>query len=416
MSQITQFFTNNVPGGYVQTLTGNTGGAVGPTAGNINVVGDGSTITVAGNPGTSTLTISLSGTIADSFPTDAGTATPSGGVLNIFGGTAGRNINTTGSGDTVHVEMNNTITLGDLSPALIAIDCVTGAVFVEDGDVISNNIIARNGTMQANLFTDSPIAESTIFSATSAGTLLAPLAISIGDWAGAIEFLGNESNGSVSLATLGRITSILTATAPNYAADMTFSTQGFSSGDPVVRMTIADVGGVTLEIPDSGPSLTIAAFSEGVMQTNSSGVVTSTSGADGQIIIGSSSGAPAWANLTAGAGISISNGANSITISGSGTTNLTYTNVNTSPYVVLSTDEYISVDCSGGPITLQFPNAATSGRAYVVKDRTGSAATNNITVTTVGGAVNIDGATTFVMNTAYQSIQIIGNATTYEVF
>lgn len=41
----------------VETLTGNTGGPVGPTGNNINVVGTG-LITVTGNPGTSTLTIS----------------------------------------------------------------------------------------------------------------------------------------------------------------------------------------------------------------------------------------------------------------------------------------------------------------------------------------------------------------------
>lgn len=44
----------------VDTLTGNSGGAVGPTANNINILGAGG-ITVAGNPGTSTLTISVSG-------------------------------------------------------------------------------------------------------------------------------------------------------------------------------------------------------------------------------------------------------------------------------------------------------------------------------------------------------------------
>lgn len=60
MSKITQFITNTGPGGFVQTLTGNSGGAVPPTAGNINVVGSGS-ITVTGNPGTSTLTIADTG-------------------------------------------------------------------------------------------------------------------------------------------------------------------------------------------------------------------------------------------------------------------------------------------------------------------------------------------------------------------
>ena len=45
----------------IETITGNSGGAVGPSAGfNVNLVGSGS-ISVAGNPGTNTLTISISG-------------------------------------------------------------------------------------------------------------------------------------------------------------------------------------------------------------------------------------------------------------------------------------------------------------------------------------------------------------------
>ncbi len=47
------------PPGFLETLTGNSGGAVGPDASdNINVVGDGTTVNVVGNPGTNTLTIS----------------------------------------------------------------------------------------------------------------------------------------------------------------------------------------------------------------------------------------------------------------------------------------------------------------------------------------------------------------------
>lgn len=47
-------------GSPILTLTGNTGGAVPPTANNVNIVGTGS-VSVAGNPGTSTLTISVAG-------------------------------------------------------------------------------------------------------------------------------------------------------------------------------------------------------------------------------------------------------------------------------------------------------------------------------------------------------------------
>ena len=53
---------------FVNTLTGNTGGAVNATAGNVNVVGDGTSITVTGTPGTSTLTIkALGGSAGPSF-------------------------------------------------------------------------------------------------------------------------------------------------------------------------------------------------------------------------------------------------------------------------------------------------------------------------------------------------------------
>lgn len=44
----------------VTTLTGNSGGAVGPSAGNINIIGSGA-LTVTGNPGTNTLTITDTG-------------------------------------------------------------------------------------------------------------------------------------------------------------------------------------------------------------------------------------------------------------------------------------------------------------------------------------------------------------------
>lgn len=72
--------------GSVLSLTGNTGGPVFPLAGNINVIGDGVGITIAGNPGTHTLTASLvgGGQAAQSFVTDSGTATPIAGVIDLF--------------------------------------------------------------------------------------------------------------------------------------------------------------------------------------------------------------------------------------------------------------------------------------------------------------------------------------------
>jgi hypothetical protein len=161
----------------------------------------------------------------------------------------------------------------------------------------------------------------------------------------------------------------------------------------------------TITIAGAGSTLTASVI------TGSTFVQTLTGSTSGGAISPSSGNI----NITAGNGVTVIGSAHTLTIQSTGA-NSTYTNVNTTPYVVLSTDVYLSVDSSGGAITIQLPNAATLSRTLDIKDRTGSAATHNITVTTVGGAVNIDGATSFVMNTAYQSISVIGNASTYEVF
>lgn len=185
-------------------------------------------------------------------------------------------------------------------------------------------------------------------------------------------------------------------------------------------------------------------------------------GTDGQLVIAATGANPAFASLTsAGNTIAITPGANTLNIEAGATTATTYTcdagsavpvaNILTvvgsggittsgagstitivgtseqiipvtaltnlsSPYIVLTTDYYMTCNVSGGVLTIRLPNAPTTGRVYVVKDAGGNAATNNITVTTVGGVVNIDGATTFVMNTAYQSASFLFNGATWEVW
>lgn len=96
----------------------------------------------------------------------------------------------------------------------------------------------------------------------------------------------------------------------------------------------------------------------------------------------------------------------------------TYTSVNNaaSPYTVQPTDYYISCDVTGGVITVLLPNAPLTSTVFAIKDKVGLSATSNITVTTVGGAVNIDGATSFVINTAYEAISVIFNGVSYEIF
>jgi len=86
MSQITAVILGSGGAGPILTLTGNSGGAVAPSAGNINIVGSG-ILSVAGNPGTHTLTISATNPIPiANGGTNATSMTNTFGV-NYFDGT-----------------------------------------------------------------------------------------------------------------------------------------------------------------------------------------------------------------------------------------------------------------------------------------------------------------------------------------
>lgn len=137
---------------------------------------------------------------------------------------------------------------------------------------------------------------------------------------------------------------------------------------------------------------------------------------DGQLVIGSTGNDPAAATLTAGTNISITNAAGSITINSASTLVLTYSNVAATPYVVTATDTYLSVDTSALAITIKLPNAPTANRVFVIKDRTGNANIRNISVTTIGGVVTIDGVATYTMNTAFAAISLLYNGSTYEIY
>lgn len=94
-------------GGDLETLTGDTGGAVGADLNrNINVVSGFAPLSVDGTPGTFTLTVNSDGTIPVTFTTDAGNGTAAAGTLNVAGGTG---ISTSAVGNTVTVSLSGNV-------------------------------------------------------------------------------------------------------------------------------------------------------------------------------------------------------------------------------------------------------------------------------------------------------------------
>lgn len=86
-----------------------------------------------------------------------------------------------------------------------------------------------------------------------------------------------------------------------------------------------------------------------------------------------------------------------------------------SPYTVLATDEVILVNSTAGAVTIKLPNAPSTGRVIYIKDWKGQALTNAISITTVGGAVTIDGVTTYTQNITYQSTEVIFDGSNYSI-
>lgn len=74
------------------------------------------------------------------------------------------------------------------------------------------------------------------------------------------------------------------------------------------------------------------------------------------------------------------------------------------PYTLLAGDTLIQTDSSVGAIDLVLP-IGVDGKTYIVKDGSGDAGTNAVTITS-NGAETIEGGATYVVDTDYASIQL----------
>ncbi len=379
--QLDQAFIAGIDGvniGSVATVVTESGDQLGTA---VITAGTGITVT----PGANTITIDTASSVSNSFPTDSGTATPVAGVLNIIAGTATENAGTTvsfsGSGNTVTLNLSSS---GILANTLLGNGTGNGALTT---GADNTGVGFQTLTVLTSGFGNTAFGGGALQSLTS-GSDNVVVGVTAGD--SLLTGVGNT--------LLGTIAGSAYAGSESYNICIGSGSVGVIAESHTLRIGLST---------GSGANQLNRAFISGIDGVNVGSVATVVTESGNQL---------GTAVISGGTGITVTPGANSIVISGSGSITFTYTNVNTSPYVVLVTDEYLSVDSSGGPITIQLPNAATLGKTFVIKDRTGSAAINNITVTTVGGVVNIDGATTFVMNTAFQSISLLGNNTSYEIY
>lgn len=116
--------------------------------------------------------------------------------------------------------------------------------------------------------------------------------------------------------------------------------------------------------------------------------------------------------------LTFSNGAgNILNLTVSTSPVISYVSVNASPYTASITTEYISCDTSAVAITINLPSAGVvQGETWIIKDRTGQANANPITIQSLVGGKTIDTAANYIINASFGSVRILYNGTNYEVF
>jgi hypothetical protein len=171
----------------------------------------------------------------------------------------------------------------------------------------------------------------------------------------------------------------------NASADPSWSTATYPSTTTINQILYSSANNVV-----SG----LSTVNRAVLTTGTTGIPVMTALAvDGQIIIGSTAGAPAAATLTAGAGISISNGSNSITIGVTGA-GFIWTDVTTATQAMLVENGYITDRGAGVVYTL--PASAAIGDEIKLVGKLGITtitpnANQQILMSSASGTVGVTG-------------------------
>lgn len=202
--------------GSLATLTGNSGGAISPTAGNINILG-GSGVTVVGAGSTLTVSLTGGGTAIDSFAPDAGTnpVVPDGAGLVTMAGTANQ-ITTTGGLNSLTFSVPSTF----IAPGSIAsTTTLTGGTGIT---ATTGNIAASSGNVSAS----GTVTGGTGVTATTGNVSATAGAVNAGTSMTAT--LGNitATNGNLVMGTAGN--KIIVPTGANASA----GTSAVMSGTP----------------------------------------------------------------------------------------------------------------------------------------------------------------------------------------
>ena len=315
-------------------------------------------------PGSNSIDIVVGGGGPDvtSFDTDSGVATPAAGVITMAGGT---NINTAGGASTVTVNLDASLSFVGSVTAATDITSTTGDIVASAGAVSAGtSVTAGNdltvttgpvtfgalgagvvqssaaGLISSSNGTDGQViigggaapawdsitsGDASITFTTGANTLdlsvsgsaaLTDLDTDVGSTtptAGVIDIAGGTN---INTAGAGSTVTINLDASPSLAGSATAATDVTSTTGNIVASAGAVVAGTSVTAGNgltvTTGTVTFGGLGVGVVQTDAAGLLSSSNGTAGQVLIGGGT-APAWANLiSSDATVNIVNGANTI--------------------------------------------------------------------------------------------------------
>lgn len=324
-------------------------------------------------------------------------ASDAAGGLDIDAGTGGITIDSTGALSLDGAAASNfTVTGAGID---LTLSSVSGSIPISAGEAVANAIglqaaaggIDVDGALQVNITSSQAAAANSVRIFASAAD-------------GGMDI--DSGTGGMTLDTTGAL-SLDSQAASNFTVTGAFDLSLISTAGSV-NITAGESAADSMVLTNNGMDIvTTGAAGRDIDITNTGGSITITATENVTDALNlTASGAASRLNLTAGTG--------SVRLL-SGLV-IPVTTATTPSYAVLGTDYIINCDAGGGVITVTLPAAtALAGRTFVIRDGTGSAAVNNITIN--GGGTNLVGggaaAATKVLSAAYSGATVYSNGTVW---
>lgn len=331
----------------------------------------------------------------------ASNLTVTGAAVDLTVSSAGGSVVITGTEAAVDAIQLNATTAG----GGVDVNAGTGGITVDSGGLMSLDAagvvnltttgafdITVNSTAGSVIVTGAEAAVDAI--QLNATTALGGIDVNAGTGGMTIDsagLLSIDSNGATNLTATGAFDILINSTAGslNFTAgevapdSMVFTNNG---------MDIVISGAATrdFDLTNTGGSVNITATESIIDAVNLT-----------------ASGAAGGLNLTAGTnGILLSSGVKIKVTS-------VVTGIDPTPYALLGTDYFLSVDTGAGVMTITLPASPATGRTVVIYDGGGAAAGSNITIDGNGKNIAAGGtsAATKIINTAYESYTLYYNGT-----